>query len=615
MPNKYWIGGSGNNWSTAANWSLSSGVVNPTTVPTTADDAYFDANSGTGTVTITAGATAANIYFTNGITGSFAGTLNMATTLTVVNSFTLSPAVGFSVTGTGTLSKTGSGGTLTSNGKTWSGSIQMPSGGGFSTTFGDNWTITGTFNATPASATVITASAMRTITIGGNLSAGAGTTCTNITFVMGGTGTISGTYTGNSIATFVIQINATGTITQNALSISTGTFTYTSATSYTSTATLSVGGLGVTFNNVSGITFSSIAFLAAGGQTITLNSNMNTGALGGGSLTGIINGAWTVFTTGNITPAAGLTGTATIEMIGFSSANISAGTIENNLTINKSGGAAVNITGNLTWGTASRILQRTAGNINPGTSTITIPNAAVTINNMIFNNLTITSGATITQNTLNTINTTLLLSGTATFAGTAGWNTFNFTHGGAGFTCTLQAGITYNVTGLFTMVGTAASRAILQSNDVANVTISIPALSNQMSVSAGSIPNPAAGYVLGSVAYSTALPAALSNILPDRPTIASGSASPYTLVNPIGVTALTAYAGQVGKKAFFNVNSTTPVNVIYAATRDINSSGGVTIYATASFPDDNSASPNLFRTLNWGPLVAPSGSVYYTWVD
>jgi hypothetical protein len=86
-------------------------------------------------------------------------------------------------------------------------------------------------------------------------------------------------------------------------------------------------------------------------------------------------------------------------------------------------------------------------------------------------------------------------------------------------------------------------------------------------------------------------------------------------VNAIGTTALTSYAGQVGKKAFFNVtNGTGSTNVIYAQTRDIDSNGGITILAVQTF-QDNTATPNLFRTLNWGPLIAPSGSVYYTFVS
>ena len=935
MPNRYWRPGGNGNWNSTTNWSDTSTGATGFSVPTTADDAYFDSNSGTGTVAVTAGATAANIYFTNVTTGSFGGTLSMANTLTVVNNFTLSPAAGFSVTGTGILVKSGSTGTLTSNGKTWSGSLTMATLGGYTTTFGDNWIITGNFIASTGTNHILTAASMRTITIGGSLTSGGGATCTNITFIMSGTSSITGNYTGASTSQFIIEINGTS-VTQNSLNISTGTFTYTGG-AFTSTAALNVGGTSVIFNNVSGITFNSIGFLSAGGQAITLNSNMNvSGNLSAAAaVLGSINGSFTVFVSGNIVPTAGIAGTSTIEMIGSSNSTISAGsvannltlnktspatvtitgaltwggvagrafnintgnslilsanltvsggvvtflgtstltpnlntlflttsvaktlntstvtwynvtnntltslvtltsnlnmsnnlsftntlgssacgftgafnvnvgggllandtglsgnitytgggvvnmigtgviessnqiaftininttnvsgytfgnatrptflfsgtlnllgtsivsvysatghtlslrsgavintnntatgaglpggtqilwgnitstqtgsttvtisqpiivqnnftstsittsficngskisvqgtlncfnlsgtsdieldgtgagtwgsatqvnTIQNNLTVNKTGGASVSILGSITWGAASKTLSRTAGNITPGASTITIPIVSVTINNFIFWNLTIGSGATVAQNTLNTIQSNLVLSGNATFTGAAGWTTNNFTHGGAGFTCTLQAGTTYTVNGLFTMVGTAASRARLQSNDVASVTVSIGASpSLLMNVTAGTIPNPAAGYVLGSTAFSTALPPALNNILPDRPTILSGSSSPYTLVNPIGGTALTSYAGQVGKKAFFNVtNGTGSTSVIYAETRDIDSNGGITILAVSSYSDAiGNPSANLFRTLNWGPLIAPSGSVYYTFVS
>jgi hypothetical protein len=324
---------------------------------------------------------------------------------------------------------------------------------------------------------------------------------------------------------------------------------------------------------------------------------------------------------GNLTHSSSgqsMTGTSTIEFAG--SNNVFWGTTAftsgfgNNITINKSGGT-VTLRGTINWGITGRTLLLSSGSstINPGTSTVTISiNQNVTITNMIFNNLTITGGNIITQNALNTINSTLLLSGNVTFAGTAGWTAFSFTHGGGGTSCTLKAGITYTVQGgVFTMIGTAAVRATLQSDDVVAVTASIPANTNQMSLTA-TVPNPI-GYVLGSTAFSIALPPALSNIIPDRPTIVSGPVVlTYTLALSIGPTALVSYSGQLGKKAFFNVIGTT--NVLYAQTRDIDSNGGITIFAGQSFPD-NTATPNLFRTLNWAPLVAPSGSVYYTFVS
>lgn len=408
------------------------------------------------------------------------------------------------------------------------------------------------------------------------------------------------------------------------------TFTY--LTSNGGPTPLATGGLGLGTTNgaltintspssSNYIVFPSYAGGATSGLSITLLSDLHVnGTISLSSTNQTFNGAGYSLICGGCTSASpyNTVGTANIQLsyTGTWNAGLSIG---NDLIISPFAGQTVTILA-ITKSVTNKSITYTpnAGTLNSSASALTIAgsiNVPMSTSNMTWGSVTVGAASTLTLNQILNISGTLLLSGTTTFAGAAGWNTNNFTHGGAGTTCTLQAGITYNVTGLFTMVGTAASRAILQSNDVANVTVSIPALSNQMTVSAGSIPNPAAGYVLGSVAYSTALPAALSNILPDRPTIASGSASPYTLVNPIGVTALTAYAGQVGKKTFFNVNSTTPVNVIYAATRDIDSSGGVTIYATASFPDNNSASPNLYRTLNWATLTPPSGSVYYTWVD
>lgn len=53
MANRYWVGGTGTwNTSNTTNWSATSGGAGGASVPTSADLVYFDANSGTGTVTI-----------------------------------------------------------------------------------------------------------------------------------------------------------------------------------------------------------------------------------------------------------------------------------------------------------------------------------------------------------------------------------------------------------------------------------------------------------------------------------------------------------------------------------------------------------------------------------
>ena len=45
MAARYWVGGAGN-WSSTTKWSTTSGGASGASVPTSADDAIFDANSG-----------------------------------------------------------------------------------------------------------------------------------------------------------------------------------------------------------------------------------------------------------------------------------------------------------------------------------------------------------------------------------------------------------------------------------------------------------------------------------------------------------------------------------------------------------------------------------------
>jgi hypothetical protein len=79
MANRYWVGGAGN-WSSTTKWSTSSGGASGASVPTSADDAIFDANSG----------------------GKFTATVDTAQS---VNSLTITPSA---VVGTQTISLTAS---------------------------------------------------------------------------------------------------------------------------------------------------------------------------------------------------------------------------------------------------------------------------------------------------------------------------------------------------------------------------------------------------------------------------------------------------------------------------------------------------------------------------
>lgn len=71
MANRYWVGGAGT-WDNVSvlNWSATSGGAAGATAPTNVDAAIFDANSGSGTVTVDSSAVSLNTTVNNsGITG------------------------------------------------------------------------------------------------------------------------------------------------------------------------------------------------------------------------------------------------------------------------------------------------------------------------------------------------------------------------------------------------------------------------------------------------------------------------------------------------------------------------------------------------------------------
>lgn len=113
MPDRYWVGGTASWDGTAGTkWAATSGGLGGASVPTSADDVFFDANS-TGTVTIATGNTGAKSINCTGFTGTITGTA----AITVSGSVTLVAAMTYTHTGTMTFNATG---TLTTAGKTFS---------------------------------------------------------------------------------------------------------------------------------------------------------------------------------------------------------------------------------------------------------------------------------------------------------------------------------------------------------------------------------------------------------------------------------------------------------------------------------------------------------------
>jgi hypothetical protein len=131
MADRYWVGGTAS-WdaTVGTKWAATSGGAGGESVPTIADDVFFDANS-TGTVTITGGNAAAKSINCTG----FAGTITGATgggSFIVGGSVTL--VAGMTYTNIGTATFTGTG-TLITAGKTFS-NVTV-NGSGITLTLGD----------------------------------------------------------------------------------------------------------------------------------------------------------------------------------------------------------------------------------------------------------------------------------------------------------------------------------------------------------------------------------------------------------------------------------------------------------------------------------------------
>lgn len=238
MANRYWVGGTASWDGTAGTkWAASSGGTGGETVPTSADDVFFD-NLSTGTVTIAAGNTGAKSINCTG----FAGTLTGSAAISVAGSVTLS--AGMTYTHTGTVTFTGTS-TLITAGKTFSG--VTVSGAGITLTLGDALntggraiTVTeGTFdtanyNVTPGDFNS-TGSLTRAIQLGSS------------TITLSGSAPLNITGSGLTFNAGTSQINHTSlTATLNA-SIPLTFYNYSFTTANTGTRTISAS---QTFNNL-----------------------------------------------------------------------------------------------------------------------------------------------------------------------------------------------------------------------------------------------------------------------------------------------------------------------------------------------------------------------------
>lgn len=268
MADRYWVGGTGS-WSSTntANWSASSGGATGASVPTAADNVFFDVNSNVGT-------------------GAF--TVTMANTPRVCNDFTAS-----GLDGTMTLAGT-------SIGLTVSGSLTFQA-----TNFTRTYTGTTTFNATTTGKTVTTNGVTFVLVdfngVGGSWTLGFALTCTTITVT---NGTFDTSSSGNYVvtaSTFASSFTNARTINLNASTVnlnSTGTAwsmgTSTNATLNAGTSTINCtstsgptfAGGGLTYYNVAFTSNALSAVAAINGANTFNNLSMNgrTGAIGIGQI-------------------------------------------------------------------------------------------------------------------------------------------------------------------------------------------------------------------------------------------------------------------------------------------------------------------------------------------
>jgi hypothetical protein len=357
------------------------------------------------------------------------------------------------------------------------------------------------------------------------------------------------------------------------------------------------------------------------GNTLTLQSDVavagNYGIAGSGT-THTINGAFNFIARSNINMGSGNTiaGNATLRLETTANASITAT--------------------NCVISIANFIIDK-------GTGILTLPSSALTFSGAVYtltsgtishagtitfsNSKTITHTVSASYNLINlaSANSTQTINGNPLVANQITCNTNQTFAGDRGFTTgtfssvqTVSINLTfaninaspnaeYIVTGQLTIRGIESARITLQS---AGSTGNFTGTANGTTFT-GSQANLAAGMTL-SQATGTA-PTGFSNLFPARPVIVSGG--PSTWVMDLNVTPSTgSIAMRAGFKAKLTLQSGASQEVAFVTTQDIDSSAGQTIYAFLSNTDSAATNVNLFRTLNWGPLVAPSGSSFYTWV-
>lgn len=445
MADRYFVnGGVDNNWGTTGNWSATSGGAGGAGVPTTADNAFFDAISPN--CTINTGATRNCINLT--CTG-YTNTLTFNTNLNVTGDVTLGTA-SMTMTGSSTLALAPSTNrTYSSGGCVCAVPLSIARSTGTTTiTWGSNWTQTGAFTL---SGTTVWTWTGNTVTFKNSVAWNSSQVSGTTTIVFGPDASTSMTVTSTVTPAWsnTISINGAGTINLNLSFTKTGTFTYTAGT-VTHTGTI-IFGAGSSTMNTAGMSFQNAENSTLGTSTITLTSDLTlTGNFRYTSSATSFNPAGrTIFVGGNLTIGvgstnlAGISGASTIVLNG--SGTIS-GTLVNAMTLP----LIINTTGTYTFSPGTilwlRTLTFTAGTIVSTGNTIS--SAGV---------------STFTINATGFSIGTFITTSNPTFTGTEGCSFGTYSCTTAGTTHTFQSTDTYIITTALNLLGTAASNLTFKS--------------------------------------------------------------------------------------------------------------------------------------------------------
>lgn len=461
----------GANWGDTANWSDTSGGAGGFSVPTSADDVYFDANSGNCAVNAS-NRVCANLDFTgyaNTITFTFRITIS-GSVFTLSNTMTIAGSSGVAVTNACT---------LTSNGKTFNATLFLnhnlvsPI---VDFTLADDWTV---FNLQTLNGNSVNGLVGNNLYITGDLTFvfrglidTTSVTPTHIHMIGTGNITTAGFDSISNIRRNAFTINTSGTITfvgatssfaygfsgsNPIFSILSGTIIVPSGYTLVLTESQFNDQVGVVWSNLITVDLTTVTLLS----DLYLNGTHTTNRV-------TLNG-FNVYNSGNFLNTIGtaFANTTNYHLIGTGTWSATgSGGFRGNLTINTSG--TITVSGTVSYG-ISGTLEHISGAVVTTGSTLNITgNCTLNTNSITWNMVNITSATTsLTINSLLTANSIQLRNGNLTFAGTSGFttntlelvDTLTTTR-----TYTFTIGNTYNVNSQLTIVGTTTNRAVFASS-------------------------------------------------------------------------------------------------------------------------------------------------------